>query len=48
MTMVYKIIKEFSGDINVKSEPGKGTQFTIMIPIPQTSRKLLLKPDEAK
>lgn len=48
MTMVYKIIKEFSGDINVKSEPGKGSQFTIIIPIPQTDRKLLPEPGEAR
>ena len=48
MTMVYKIIKEFSGDINVKSEPGKGSQFTIIIPIPHTDRKLLPEPGEAR
>lgn len=41
LTMVYKIIKEFSGDIDVKSVLGHGTVFTIMIPVPQTKTKLL-------
>lgn len=41
MTMVYKIIKEFSGDIKVQSEEGVGTLFTITIPVPQSSRMLL-------
>lgn len=41
MTMVYKIIKEFSGDITVESIENKGTQFTITLPIPQKNTKLL-------
>ncbi|MEE3313880.1 MAG: ATP-binding protein [Treponema sp.] len=41
MTMVYKIIKEFQGDISVKSELGKGTVFTITLPIPQKNVMLL-------
>lgn len=41
LTMVYKIIKEFRGDIDVKSVQGHGTVFTIMIPVPQTKTKLL-------
>ena len=41
MTTVYKIIKEFSGEIQVKSELGQGTVFSILIPIPQTDRKLI-------
>lgn len=41
MTMVYKIIKEFSGDIAVSSTRGKGSQFTITLPIPQTKTCLL-------
>lgn len=36
MTMVYKIIKEFSGDISVDSAPNKGTCFRITLPLPQT------------
>ena len=39
--MVYKIIKEFRGDINVKSVEGKGTVFTISIPVPQNGTMLL-------
>ena len=41
LTMVYKIIKEFSGDIDVKSFPGEGTIFTISLPIPQKEKLLL-------
>ena len=41
MTMVYKIVKEFSGDIIVDSKEGEGTAFTISFPIPQKDTKLL-------
>ena len=41
MTMVYKIVKDFSGDIQVESEAGKGTVFTLIFPIPQKDKKLL-------
>ena len=41
MTMVYKIIKEFSGEIIVDSKEGEGTAFTISFPIPQKDTKLL-------
>ena len=41
MTMVYKIIKEFSGEIVVDSKEGEGTAFTITFPIPQKDTKLL-------
>ncbi len=41
MTMVYKIIKEFSGEIFVESEEGTGSVFTIKFPIPQQNKKLL-------
>ena len=41
MTITYKIIKEFSGDIQVSSVAGEGTVFTITLPVPQTDRKLL-------
>ncbi len=42
LTTVYKIIKEFKGDINVQSVKGHGTVFTISIPLPQ-KRTLLLE-----
>ena len=35
MTMVYKIVKEFSGDIHVESQEGKGTVFTMQFPLKQ-------------
>lgn len=41
MAMSYKIIKEFSGDISVKSVLGEGTVFEISIPLPQIEKKLL-------
>lgn len=41
MTMVYKIIKEFSGEIAVDSIENQGTTFTIILPIPQKNTKLL-------
>ena len=41
MTMVYKIIKEFSGEISVSSERGKGSRFIITLPVPQTDTLLL-------
>ena len=41
MTMVYKIIKEFSGEIIVDSKEGQGTAFTLSFPIPQKDTKLL-------
>ncbi|MCR5763430.1 MAG: two-component sensor histidine kinase [Treponema sp.] len=41
LTMVYKIIKEFRGDIDVKSVVGHGTVFTISIPVPRKGTILL-------
>ena len=41
LTMVYKVIKEFGGDIEVESYEGKGTIFTISLPIPQREKHLL-------
>ena len=41
LTMVYKIIKEFSGDIQVQSILGEGSVFIITLPIPQREHKLL-------
>lgn len=32
LTMVKKMIEEYKGDISVKSEEGKGTKFTIILP----------------
>lgn len=41
MAMSYKIIKEFSGDIQVDSKKGGGCLFTITLPVPQKDRRLL-------
>lgn len=41
LTMVYKVIKEFGGDIEVESYEGKGTIFTISLPVPQKEKHLL-------
>ncbi|MCR4821566.1 MAG: PAS domain S-box protein [Treponema sp.] len=41
MAMAYKIIKEFSGDISIKSNLGRGSEFLISLPVPQKERKLL-------
>ena len=41
LTMVYKIVKEFSGDIQVESKEGEGCAFVISLPVPQTDKRLL-------
>ena len=46
MTMVYKIIKEFSGEILVDSEKDIGTKFTLVFPLPQKDKKLLTSESE--
>ena len=32
LTMVRKMIEEYKGEISVKSEEGRGTKFTIILP----------------
>ena len=32
LSIVYQIIKEHGGQIDVKSEPGKGSEFIILLP----------------
>ena len=41
LTTVYKIVKEFQGDIAVSSEVARGTVFTIQLPVPQRTTHLL-------
>jgi signal transduction histidine kinase len=41
LTMVYKIVKEMLGDIDMKSSPGTGTRFVLTFPIPQVDKKAL-------
>jgi len=38
LTVVYKVIKEHKGDIRVKSELDKGSEFTITLPVPHSER----------
>lgn len=48
LTMVYKIIKEFRGDITVESRPGLGTAFKISLPVPQQKTMLLCHEESKK
>ena len=41
LTLVYKIVKEHLGEIELDSKPGSGSTFSISIPIPQSEQHLL-------
>ncbi len=41
LVIVYKIIKELGGDIRLRSKEGKGTIFTIKLPVYEKRKKLL-------
>lgn len=41
LTLVYKIIKEHGGDIEVNSKEHQGTSFQIYLPLPQKDQRLL-------
>ena len=41
LTLVYKIVKEHMGEIELDSKPGAGSTFAISIPVPQTEQRLL-------
>ncbi len=41
LTLVYKIIKEHGGEITLNSKEGKGTTFSIFLPIPQKELHLI-------
>lgn len=41
LTITFKIIKEHSGEITVDSKEGKGSTFTIHLPVPQKEKKAL-------
>jgi len=41
LTVVFKVVKEHKGDINVESREGEGTAFTITLPKPQPDQRLL-------
>ncbi len=44
LTLVYKVIREHLGDITVHSREGRGTTFTITLPVPQHAPRLLGTP----
>lgn len=41
LTLVYKIVKEHRGDVQISSREGEGTTFTLVFPLPQGEQKLL-------
>lgn len=41
LTMAYKVVKEHGGDIRVQSEQGKGTCFTIQLPMMRRAKKMI-------
>jgi signal transduction histidine kinase len=41
LTLVFKIVREHSGEIAVKSKAGEGTRFVVTLPVPQRERRLL-------
>ena len=47
LTLVYKIVKEHLGDIEIKSKVGEGTSFTLSFPIPQKEKRLISYAEEA-
>ncbi len=41
LTLVYKIVKEHMGDIEVSSKVGEGTTISLSFPIPQKEKRLI-------
>ncbi len=41
LTMAYKVVKEHGGDIGVQSEEGRGTCFTIKLPVLKKAQKMI-------
>ncbi len=41
LTVVYKVVREHGGEISVQSKEGRGTTFTISLPVPESEKKLL-------
>ncbi len=41
LTITFKIIKEHSGEISLESKEGRGSAFTIHLPVPQKEKKAL-------
>ncbi|MDD5077095.1 MAG: ATP-binding protein [Sphaerochaetaceae bacterium] len=47
LTMVFKVIKEHNGEVNVSSHLGEGTTFTISLPVPKSERMVIEDKGEA-
>ena len=41
LTLVFKIVREHQGEINVRSREGEGSVFIITLPMPQTDQRLI-------
>jgi len=41
LTQVFKIIREHQGEITVDSAPGEGTDFRIILPVPQKETRMI-------
>jgi PAS domain S-box-containing protein len=48
LTLVYKIVKEHLGDIEINSKVGEGTTITLSFPIPQKEKRLISYSEEAQ
>ena len=48
LTLVYKIVKEHMGDIEVNSKVGEGTTITLSFPIPQKEKRLIVYNEEER
>ena len=48
MSISYKVVKNHQGNIRVDSEVGKGTKFTITLPINRAQEQQLIKGDSAE
>jgi two-component system, sporulation sensor kinase E len=48
LTLVYKIVKEHMGDIEINSKVGEGTSITLSFPVPQKEKRLIGYSEEAQ
>jgi two-component system, sporulation sensor kinase E len=48
LTLVYKIVKEHMGDIEISSKVGEGTTMTLSFPLPQKEKRLISYSEETQ
>ena len=48
LTLVYKIVKEHLGDIEINSKVGEGTTISLSFPIPQKEKRLISYSEEGQ